>query len=80
MNSLEKLLNFLVKLTESGIHYTLVGTPPREEAIMVEVAVPGELWEVEFFADGEVEVEVFRSDGGIEGEEALDRLFREFSD
>jgi len=48
---------------------------------MVDIAVPGERWEVEFFEDGHVEVEVFRSTSdGLEGEEALDRLFEKFSD
>ncbi len=47
---------------------------------MVKVAVPGEHWEVEFFASGEVEVEVFRSDGNIQSEEALAKLLRENSE
>jgi hypothetical protein len=48
---------------------------------MVEVAVPGERWEIEFFADGHLEVEVFgKSEGVIGGEETLSRLFDEFSD
>jgi len=45
---------------------------------MVRVDVPSERWEVEFFADGHVEVELLRSGGphsGLQGEEALDRLF-----
>lgn len=46
---------------------------------MVEVAVPGERWEAEFFADGEVAVEVFRS-AGMEGEEALARLWADHTD
>jgi len=28
---------------------------------MVEIAVPGERWEVEFFEDGTVETEIFRA-------------------
>ncbi len=48
---------------------------------MVEVAVPGERWEVEFFADDHVEVEIFLStDKGIEGEDALQRLFDTYTD
>jgi hypothetical protein len=47
---------------------------------MVSVAVPGERWEVEFFADGHVEVERFPSAGDIEGEEALKRLIDAFGD
>jgi hypothetical protein len=36
---------------------------------MVLVTVPGERWEVEFFADGSIEVERFISNGEICGEE-----------
>ena len=39
----------------------------------------GARWEVEFFADGSVEVEVFVSSGGVQGPELLTRLFQEFS-
>jgi hypothetical protein len=48
---------------------------------MVEIAVPGERWEVEFFADGQAEVEVFGpSPGIVGGEEALQSLYDKFSD
>jgi hypothetical protein len=47
---------------------------------MVSVAVPGERWEIEFLADGSVEVERFTSAGEIYGEEALDELFVLYSD
>lgn len=46
---------------------------------MVMIAVPGARWEVEFFADGSIEVEVFESSGGVQGPELLARLFEEFS-
>lgn len=42
--------------------------------------MPGERWEVEFAADGDVLVERFKSVGDIEGEEALHELFEEISD
>ena len=42
---------------------------------MVTVAVPGELWEVEFFEDGSVEVERYKSDGTIFGRESLTELY-----
>jgi hypothetical protein len=38
---------------------------------MVQVAVSGERWEVEFFDDREPEVEVFSSDGSTFGAEKL---------
>ncbi len=45
---------------------------------MVELAIPGERWEVEFFEDGHVEVERFRSHpGGLEDESILEQLFVE---
>lgn len=72
MNALQKLLDFLVELDQRKLFYRL--SRVRAEAIMVEVAVPGERWEVEFFADGTVEVEVFGGSRGVEGEDALGRL------
>jgi len=79
MNTLGKLLTFLDELDGRQISFKLVHS--RSGAIMVDIAVPGERWEVEFFEDGHVEVEVFRSTSdGLEGEEALDRLFEKFSD
>jgi hypothetical protein len=78
MDSFKKLLRFLDDLEERKIFYRL--SRVRPETIMVEVAVPGERWEVELFADGTVEVEVFRTTVGLQGEEALKRLFDEFSD
>ena len=79
MKSLEKLLDFLVKLDDRKIHYTLAHH--REEAIMVFVAVTGERWEIEFFADKHVEVEIFKSSSSsLEDEGALDRLFEVYGD
>lgn len=71
-NSFGNLLEFLECLEEAKITYRLNHV---REAIMVEVCVPGERWEVEFFGDGTVEVERFISTGRIEGEELLKRLF-----
>lgn len=69
----QSLLGFLVKLSERSIYYSL--SPVRPEAIMVVATVPGERWEVEFLVDGSIEVEVFRSDGTIREQDALDELF-----
>jgi hypothetical protein len=78
MNPLEKLLDFLSQLDRHKIFFKL--TRIRDEAIMVEIAVPGERWEVEFFGDGRVEVEVFKSPGVTGGEEELERLLRDFGE
>lgn len=44
-----KLNEFLNLLEEKYIFYKLIKV--REEAIMVEVAVPGERWEIEYLDD-----------------------------
>ena len=77
MNPLEKRLQFLGELERRSIYFSLAR---YRDAIMVRADVPGERWEIEFFADGRVEVEVFRSEGQMEGEEALARLLSDFSD
>jgi hypothetical protein len=77
-SSVQKLLDLLEKLEQRKIYFS-VGCS-RSEAIVVHICVPGERWEVECFPDGHVEVEVFRSGGGLEGEDALERLFAIHSD
>lgn len=73
-----KLVTFLNQLGEKKISYTLAHH--RDETIMVNVAVAGERWEVEFFEDGSVEVERFVSSGEINGEEAFSDLFAMYSE
>lgn len=41
---------------------------------MIQVTLPGERWEIEFFDGREPEVEVFRSDGSMFGPEKLVEL------
>ena len=77
-NAFDKLMAFLDRLEQRGISYTLAHN--RDEAMMVSVAVPGERWEIEFLADGSVEVERFSSDGTIYGEEVLSELFARYSE
>jgi hypothetical protein len=73
MAKLSKLTSFLDRLDEADLHYTLQSV--RESAVLVAVTLPGERWEVEFMADGDVEVEVFTSDGEVRGAEAIAELF-----
>jgi hypothetical protein len=44
------------------------------------ITVPGQHWEVEFFEDGSIEIEVLESDGEIYDEKKLNELFDKFSD
>jgi len=75
---MQKLLDFLSQLESKKIYYTL--TKIREEAIMVQVTVPGQRWEIEFFSDGEIEVEIFSKSSGVQGEDLLKQLFDRYSD
>ena len=76
-NVFAKLTAFLSDLEQREISYTLAHN--RDEAIMVNVAAPGERWEVEFLDDGSVEVERFVSSGQISGDEMLSQLFARFA-
>ncbi len=72
------LYALLRELRERHIYFELRSS--REDYIMVYVDVPGERWEIEFPETGEVEVEVFRSDGEILGPEAVLDLFERHTD
>ena len=67
------LTSFLDRLDDADIHYSLSSV--REGAILISVSVQDERWEVEFLADGEIEIEIFTSDGEIHDESMLDDLF-----
>jgi hypothetical protein len=75
---MDRLLSFLCSLENNRIHYTLAHN--RGEAIMVLIAVPGQRWEVEFFADGQVEIERFAStaDGVMKDAHLLEVLLRDY--
>ena len=68
------LLDFLRRLQAARIPYTLRHS--RDDAVMVQIAVPGERWEVDFLSDGDVDVEVFRSSGVVAADGLLDQLIR----
>lgn len=75
-DSYRALLALLQRLDRAGIAYRLRHVRP--EAVMVDVAVPGERWEIELVDYGDEmhwEIERFRSNGAILDESALDELF-----
>ena len=57
---IKEFINLLNRLEENKIFYKL--DKVRNDALMVEVVVPGQRWEVEFMEDGTVEIEKFLSD------------------
>ena len=52
MNELNKLIVFLSELEERKIYYQL---NKIRDSILVEIAIPGQRWEVEFMTDGSIE-------------------------
>lgn len=73
----DKLTTFLKHLEGAHLYYMLASH--RDDTIIVLVTVPGERWEIEFFGDGSVEVERFRSNGEIGGEESLHELLTTYA-
>ena len=47
---------------------------------MIEAHVPGRYYEIEVFPDQRVEVEVYKSDGHIGGQELIDELLAKYSE
>ena len=81
---MDQLLRFLNMLEEKSIYYRLNKVRPM--GVMVEIAIPGERWEVEFEDDGSIEIEKFKGDGEIftckdlNQCEEIDKLLEECSD
>ena len=76
-----QMLDLLRRLKEAKISCRLCQI--REEALMIEVNIPGQRWEIEFVDYNDevhVEIERFVSNGHIDDESALDELFEEYSD
>lgn len=67
-------MDFVNQLEAQHLYYSMSSV--RSDAIMLEVAKPGTgmRYEVEFFTNGQVMVEIFQSHGSISGDEALARV------
>ena len=72
MTKLATLTDFVDRLDTAQLHYTM--TSVAEGAIRVGVTVQGEHWQIDFNEDGDIEVEVFRSNGEIFDLEKADEL------
>ncbi|NIM02087.1 MAG: hypothetical protein GTN89_15155 [Acidobacteria bacterium] len=73
MSKLSSLTKFLDRLDEEDFHYTLQSV--TEDAVIVAVRAGDERWEFEFSGNGDIEVEVFKSDGELGDEDLIDELF-----
>ncbi|EHQ90650.1 hypothetical protein [Desulfosporosinus youngiae] len=74
---MNEIIEFLNELENRKSYYRLNKV---RDSIMVEIAVPGQRWEVEFFSDGNIEIEKFISDEEIYDKSELKNLFANFSD
>ena len=77
-DSTHPVYQILAKLDAAKIYYTLDKT--RDETVMILAQVPGRHYEIEVLADGQIEVEIYKSSGEIGGQELVDELLRDFSD
>ncbi len=77
-NHLEKVLGLLKRLHDARIYFTLAHN--QEDAITIQVVVPGQRWEIDCYVDGTIDIEIFKSDGAVRDVPAIDTLFRDFSD
>jgi hypothetical protein len=70
-----QLLDLLNRLDAARLYYKLDHTRP--DSVMVDVAVPGWRWEIEFMADGSIDIERYESVAGVENDPNLiEALFR----
>ena len=64
-------------LEDNNIYYKLSRI---RESILIEVAVPGQRWEIEIFEDNHIEIEKFIADGDFYDGEEIYNLIKEFGD
>lgn len=73
MSDLSELTDLLDRLDAAEIQYTLASV--SEGSIVVGIDVSGEHWNVEFMDDGDIEVEIFKSDGQVFDHSIIEDLF-----
>ena len=69
----------LLRLLREGECCHRVGSL-RDDVILIDVVLPRQRWEIEFFLDEEPDVEVFKSDGKVLGADALPDLITKWSE
>jgi hypothetical protein len=78
VTALSKAAELCHELDRRHVAYQLLIV--RDVALMISVAIPGERWEVEFFADGHIELERFLSQGVTEAPDAPADLLSRLDD
>lgn len=77
LETIKSFVEFLEMLDKRNIYYKL---SKIRDSIMVEAAVPGQRWEIEFMSNGSIEIEKFLSDGEIYGYSEIEKMFEDFSE
>lgn len=78
MSELSELTNLLDRLDAAEIQYTLSSV--SEGTIEVGIDVNDEHWKVEFMDDGDIEIEIFKSDGQTFDYSIIEDLFDDDDD
>ena len=78
MRDLSDLTELLDRLDAAEIPYTLASV--SEGSIVVGIDSNDEHWQVEFMSDGDVDVEIFKSDGQIFDYSIVEELFDDDDD
>jgi hypothetical protein len=79
MTVLEDVLRFCNELNERRASYKL--SVDRPEAIRVTLDVPSERWEIDFFPDGDIELDRYVSQGVVQAAPAdLEAALRYFDE
>jgi hypothetical protein len=73
MRDLSDLTELLDRLDAAEIPYTLSSV--TEGSILVGIDTTDEHWQVEFMGDGDIDVEIFKSDGQIFDYSIIEDLF-----
>ena len=74
----QKIMDIVNRLKRANIFLSVDNY--REDAISIKAVVPGQRWEIDVLSDGTVDVEVFKSDGTLFHEQALEDMIKEFAD
>jgi hypothetical protein len=74
----DSIIEFLRQLEMHKISYTL--SRYLNDSISICVSVPGERWEIDINQLGEIQVEIFKSNGKIYDSKIIEMLFDKFSE
>ncbi|MDR2171389.1 MAG: hypothetical protein LBP59_14700 [Planctomycetaceae bacterium] len=78
LDTTNSIIEFLNQLERHKIAYTI--SHYLNDSISICVVVPGERWEIDINQLGEIQIEIFRSNGEIYDSKIMETLFEKFSD